>query len=200
MLKVVFWAGWLVVAVVAMAYFAFGGTLEEAFGPTPQSKVADYVRAVARGDELAALAVWELPLEGTATNPLAVEAMSQRDQALAERRVMVTRDLNAAGVTADFAIAWIEWWNGCCSPNVIEDPKSAGGARVTVILRSADGGERRYVFDVWHREGAYYGTFTGEPHHWALFDVYRQGEEPLYWRYEHGEQGVVRLPERSPVP
>jgi hypothetical protein len=106
----------------------------------------------------------------------------------------MTKELIAAGTTADFAIADIEWWKTCCDPMVIGDPKGAGGARAKVLLRAADGSQLEYIFDVFHYEGSYWGTITGEPRHWALFDVYPEGEKPLYYRYERRPSGVVRLP------
>ena len=193
-LTVAFWVGWLVLFVGLVAYNALIGPLTEWFGPTPQSKVGDFVAAVARGDEGGAFAVWELPPLPKDDNPTYAERARQRNEALSQRRERVTGELIAAKPSAQVEITDIQWWNACCDPTVIEDPKGAGGGRVTASVRLADGGERRYVFDVWHRDGTYSGLFTGEPHHWALFDVYPEGDEPLYFRVVRLPSGVVRLP------
>ena len=58
-------------------------------GETPSAKVNAFIDAVSRGDEAAALALWELP-----KTPFP----AGRTQALGARRLAVTRDLILAGV------------------------------------------------------------------------------------------------------
>lgn len=149
------------------------GLCERITGETPQAKATAYVRAVARGDEKAALELWEVP------SPPDQEQL----QALAERREQVTSELIAARVEPDFILLDAEWWTTCCEPSVTPDPRSAGGARMTVQLLDKEGSPAIYVLDVFVRDGPYWGAAAGYPfRHWALRDVYPEGQEPLYWR------------------
>ena len=144
-------------------------------GNTPEARIKTYVNAVLRGDEEAALAVWELP---------SWEPPNGQSVALAERRQAVTRELMAADLQDDFLILRTEWWRTCCEPGVICDSRNAGGARVSVQFLNQQGLPVIYIFDVFHRYGSYWGAAAGYPtRHWALRDVYAQGQEPLFWRW-----------------
>jgi len=148
--------------------------LERITGNTPAARTRAYLEAVLRGDEKAALAAWELP---------SWELPDGRSKALAERRQAVTHELIAAELQEDFLILHTEWWNTCCDPCVICDPRNAGGARITVQFLDQRGLPVAYVFDVFHRDGAYWGAAAGyPPRHWVLRDVYARGQEPLFWR------------------
>ena len=167
---------------------------EQITGETPQAKATAYVRAVLRGDEQAALDLWELP------------SLQNQEQleALAERRQQVTSELIAARINPEFTILDTEWWATCCEPTVIRDPRwtrSAGGARMTVQLLDNKGLPIIYVLDVFVRDGPYWGAAAGDPfRHWALRDVYLEGQEPLYWRriYECTMKFLEWEPARSP--
>jgi hypothetical protein len=151
---------------------------EQIMGETPEAKATAYVRAVARGDENAALNLWELP---------GLQDQEQL-QALAERREQVTSQLIAARIEAEVTILDTEWWTTCCEPVVTCDPHSAGGARMTVQSLDNTGSPIIYVLDIFVRDGPYWGAAAGYPfRHWALRDVYLEGEEPLYWRRLHEE-------------
>jgi hypothetical protein len=165
--------------------------LEQITGNTPAARTRAYVEAVLRGDEEAALAAWELP---------SWELPDGRSTALAERRQAVTRELIAADLQEDFLIRHTEWWNTCCEPGVICDPRNAGGARIAVQFLDQRGLPVTYVFDVFHRDGPYWGAAAGHPpRHWVLRDVYAQGQEPLFWRMLY-EPEVRHLSESFPTP
>jgi len=149
--------------------------LERIRGETPQAKMHAYVCAVLRGDEEAALDAWML------RDP---ELSNGRSDALRERRQDVTQQLIAAELDANYMIMRIEWWTTCCEPGVTCDARNAGGARIHVQFLDRDGLPLAYVFDVFHRDGPYWGSAAGNPpRRWALYDVYPRDEEPLFWRY-----------------
>lgn len=149
--------------------------IERISGETAEAKVAAYVRSVARGDRRAALAVWEVP---------GWEGHDGWQASLGERRERVTDELIAAGIDSEFTILNVEWWGTCCEPSPIDDPRQAGGARLRVQLIRQDRSPSCYVFEVFVRDGAYWGAAAGyPPRHWALRDVYPEGQEPLFWRW-----------------
>ncbi len=165
--------------------------LERITGNTPAARTRAYVEAVLRGDEEAALAAWELP---------SWELPGGRSAALAERRQAVTCELIAADLQEDFLIRHTEWWNTCCEPGVICDSRNAGGARISVQFLDQRGLPAAYVFDVFHRDGPYWGAAASyPPRHWVLRDVYARGQEPLFWRMLY-EPEVRHLSESSPTP
>ena len=148
---------------------------ERITGNTPEARIKTYVNAVLRGDEEAALAVWELP---------SWELPNGQSVALAERRQAVTRELIAADLQDDFLILRTEWWRTCCEPGVTCDSRNAGGARISVQFLNQQGLPVVYFFDVFHRHGSYWGAAAGYPtRHWTLRDVYAQDQEPLFWRW-----------------
>ena len=147
---------------------------ERISGSTPEAKIRTYVKAVLRRDEEAALAAWVLP---------SWELPNGRSTALAERRKSVTRELIAADLQEDFLILDTQWWRTCCEPGVICDSLNAGGARISVQFLDQQGLLVTYIFDVFHRDGSYWGDAMGYPtRHWMLRDVYLRSEEPLFWR------------------
>ncbi|MBC7228198.1 MAG: hypothetical protein H5T61_13375 [Thermoflexales bacterium] len=163
----------LVVAALALLSPPGAAFLERALGKLPEARVAEYVQAVARGDERAAEAVWKVP--GSLPGDLV--------DRLEERRRAVTRDLMARRLRPTFAVIGTEWWSLCCEPRVVDDPRYAGGARMTVQLTSDDGASLIYVFDVFARgETCWEGDSFCLPRQWVLRDVYPLGEEPLFWR------------------
>jgi hypothetical protein len=144
-------------------------------GETPEARVHAYLRAILRGDEAAALAAWTLH------EP---ELPDGRGDALRERRAEVTRQLIAAQLEPDYVISEIEWWSTCCEPRVIDDARSAGGARIQVQLLDHYGMPHDLIFDVFHRGGSYWGGAMGYPQRrWVLYDVYAMQDDPLYWRF-----------------
>jgi hypothetical protein len=150
---------------------------ERISGNNPEARVRQYVRAVLRGQEATALEAWEL---------FCWQALEDRSEALAERRAAVTRELVHADLQGEFLILNTEWWRTCCEPGVISNPLGAGGARVRVQFIDGHGLPISYIFDVFHRDGPYWGSAMGYPtRHWVLRDIYPLGEEPLYWRMIH---------------
>jgi hypothetical protein len=129
-----------------------------------EARVDAYVGAVVRGDEPAALATWELDQKLTHAG-------------VADRRTAVTAALVSAHPTA-YHVLTTEWWTTCCDPHLIDGPRNAGLARMTVAIDAAG----TYVFDVLARDTAYGGDAEGNPpHHWTLRDVYRSGDRPLFF-------------------
>lgn len=96
----------------------------------------------------------------------------------------MTCELLAADLQDDFLMLHTEWWRTCCEPGVICDSRGAGGARISVQFLDQQGLPVVYIFDVFHRDGSYWGGAAGyPPRHWVLRDVYARGQEPLFWRY-----------------
>ena len=147
---------------------------ERVLGNYPEARVRRYVLAVLAGRQERALEAWEL---------CSWRAQEDRSEALSERRVAVTNELMHADLQGEFLILNTEWWRTCCEPGVICDPVGAGGARVRVQFIDRHGLPISYIFDVFHRDGPYWGSAMGYPtRHWVLRDVYPADEEPLYWR------------------
>lgn len=140
-------------------------TLPMAHGP--QRPVEAFVEAIIRGDEAAAIALWEVP--------------SERDD-LAERRRQVIEALHAAGIAPRNMVLHVEWWRTCCEPGVTCDPRNAGGARLRVQFLDGEGKPLLYTFDVFTRRQPYWGAAEGYPSRdWVIRDVYPEGEPPLFW-------------------
>jgi len=159
--------------------------VEQITGNNPEARIERYVHAVLRGDEEAALKIWELP---------SWKAQESRSEALAERRAAITRELIRNGIQNEYLIRDTEWWRTCCEPSVICNGRAAGGARVTVQFIDGQGLPVSYIFDVFHRDGSYWGSAMRYPtRHWVLRDVYPSGDEPLYWRMVH-QADVHHLP------
>ena len=151
--------------------------LERVRGETPQARVDAYAQAILAGDEEAAFAAWTPP------DP---ERNDELSEALRQRRRDVTRQLIAANLSETYTITDIEWWTTCCEPSVTCDARNAGGARIRVQFLDQDGLPVVTIFDVLHRDGAYWGAAAGHPpRQWALYDVYPRGEKPLSWRYTY---------------
>ena len=158
---------------------------ERVSGNNPEARIRRYVRAVLEEDQERALQAWEL---------FSWEAREDRSAALAQRRVSVTSELMDADLQHEFLILDTEWWRTCCEPGVISNPLGAGGTRVRVQFIEGHGRPIIYIFDVFHRDGAYWGSAMGYPaRHWVLRDVYPLEDEPLYWRMTH-EADVRHLP------
>jgi hypothetical protein len=166
-------ATWLALALPGTALRA--AVVERLAGETPQAKIDTYVQALRRGDSQAAAAAWELP---------DWELPEGRSALLAARREQATRDLMAAAIQRDYLLIHTEWWRTCCEPAPICDAREAGGARVTVQFLDRIGRPLSYTFDLFTRDGAYWGGAMGyPPRRWALRDVYPAGQEPLFWRF-----------------
>ena len=127
-----------------------------------------------RGDEEAALAVWELP---------SWELPDGRSTALAGRDQAVTHELPSSDLQDDFMIHRPERCNTCYEPGVICDSHDAGGAGMPVQLLDQRGLPVTVIFDVFHPDGPYWSAAMRYPlRHWVLRDVYARSEEPLFWR------------------
>lgn len=162
---------------------------ERILGETPQAKVQAYVQTLVRGDETAALSLWELP---SLSNP-------EQLNALTERRKQVTSELLARRLGPVFAVLHIEWWRTCCEPSVSSDSRDAGGARMRVQFLDNRGVPFIYIFDVFVRDLPYWGAAAGYPlRQWVIRDVYPDGQEPFYWRFI--SKTTVEFLEWKPTP
>jgi hypothetical protein len=142
---------------------------------SPEAKIRAYVQAVARGDEGAALNVWELPTG---------DGEEKLFPGLGARRLDITRAL-LNNIQPRFEIRAIEWWRTCCEPGVIDTPRDAGGARVSVELFDTRGSAQPYHFDVFVRGGAYWGAAEDYPaREWVLRDVYPADSRALFWKFD----------------
>ncbi|HET7700162.1 MAG TPA: hypothetical protein VFM06_04760 [Candidatus Limnocylindria bacterium] len=146
----------------AFGFLAYGPLSD----PPPESRVRVYLEATARGDQTGALGVWQ--------------TCCQAPPALEARRASLTRELAAAGTGQQFRIELIEWWRTCCEPGIINDPRNAGRARMFVSATDRAGATHELVFEVWVKDGAYWGDAAGYPRHdWTLREVYSRGEQSL---------------------
>jgi len=151
-----------IVVLAAAALWAYGSLSD----PPPESRVVEYLHATARGDEAGALGIWQ--------------TCCQAPPALEARRVALTHELTAAGVGQQFRIDFVEWWRTCCEPGIINDPRSAGRARIFVSADDRSGAKHQLVFEVMTKDGAYWGDAAGNPRRdWTLREVYPRGEQSL---------------------
>lgn len=146
--------------------------IEKITNETPEAKINAYIQATAKGDKITALNLWEI---------------SSENNLLKERRDKITTELINVKTTSKFSIVNIEWWGTCCIPSIIDNPRSAGGARANVELSDNNGNKYSYIFDVFV-PGSYEGAAVGYPvRHWVLKDVYKAGDKSLFWTRKSGE-------------
>ena len=149
---------------LAATIFVLNGGLP-IFDPPPETRVEAYLQATARGDEPGALGVWQT---WTCCIP--------RPE-LEARRSDLTRELVTLGVGRRVSIRMTEWWRTCCEPGIIKDPRNAGRARIFVKASDREGRDHDLVFEVWVRDGAWWGDAGGQTRRdWTLREVYRRGE------------------------
>jgi len=174
----------ILIVIISMGIFLlfingfFTSLIEKVINEKPEAKIISYLEAAKKGDKLKALIIWELPnWEGWKLNEKAFF--------LEERRENLTKDLVENGIK-NFKILKIEWWRTCCIPGIINNPRSAGGARAHIQLINNNNAEHIYIFDVFHQETNYWGAAEGYPvRHWVLRDIYLLGQEPLFWEFTH---------------
>jgi hypothetical protein len=146
--------------------------LAQPTGNSPQAKVAAFVDPVIRGDKTAAIKLWEV---NGKSNP-------ERQRAIEKRRESVISDLVATKIKPDFMIREIEWWTTCCEPNVTNNSRNAGGARIKVQFLNQYGSPITYIFDIFTREQPYWGAAEGyRPRDWVIRDVYPEDKKPIFW-------------------
>ncbi len=140
----------------------FPNTLAEiATGTTPQARVSAFVQAIDRGDEQAALDLWE----------------SESAQ-LGERRQKITRELLETKLAPGFMILDTEWWSMCCEPREIGYYfGDAGAVHMKVRLRDTQGHSLVYMFDLFAREL----PWNEDPRDWVIRDIYPSDQEPLFF-------------------
>lgn len=150
----------LVVALGVIGWFGFAS-----IEVPPETRVAAFLEATARGDESAALSTWQLW-------PCCVERPP-----LEARRIQFTKELTALRVGGQHRILFTEWWTTCCEPAITDDPEHAGRARIFVSATDTSGAEHELVFDI-HAEKL--GPSLAGPGYdmgpWILREVYRRGE------------------------
>ncbi len=151
----------------------FPNTLAEiAMATTPQARVSAYVQAINRGDEQAALDLWELPSRGS----------DSEFTPLGERRQKITHELLETRLAPGFMILDTEWWSTCCEPR--EVPYyfgNAGAVHMKVRLRDTQGHSLVYMFDLFAREL----PWNDDPRDWVIHDVYPLDQKPLYADWWH---------------
>jgi hypothetical protein len=173
----------LIIGALTLGDYSPNMLLEMISGETPQAKITSYLQAIQSQDRAAALDVWILPSDSSATYT-----------ELSKRRDLVTDELLALKITG-FTIYEPQWWGTCCEPGVTRHARNAGGARVQVQVLDVAGHPRDYTFDVFV-DGSYFGDAIGNPYrHWFLRDVYPRGELPIYWQLLYTEE--VHYPELS---
>jgi hypothetical protein len=147
----------------------FPNTLVEiATGTSPQARVCAYVQAIDRGDEQAALDLWELSdrLSDPESTPLG------------ERRQKITRELLETRLAPGFMILDSEWWSTCCEPREIPYfIYSVGAVHMKVRLRDTQGHSLVYMFDLFAREL----PWNEDPRDWVIRDIYPSDQEPLFF-------------------
>jgi len=151
-----------------LRYFLF----EQATASLPQSKIAAFVQSIVQGDRATALKLWEVYDDPS----------SEQQNALTQRRDKVISDLLSAQIQPEYMVLGIEWWSTCCEPSVINDSRSAGGARIRVQFIDKNGLPMLYIFDIFTREQPYWGSAAGyPPRDWVIRDVYPYDQNPMYW-------------------
>jgi hypothetical protein len=146
--------------------------LNQPTGDQPQAQVAAFTQAIVRGDKTAALKLWQI-YEGSS---------SEKQTAMGKRQQIVISDLMSAKINPEYMILGVEWWTTCCEPNVTNDSRDAGGARISVQFLDKNGLPIGYTFDVFTRDQPYWGGAEGyPPRDWVIRDIYSLDKEPLFW-------------------
>lgn len=146
--------------------------LTQPTGNSPQARITAFVNPVVRGNKTAALKLWEV--DG--------RSLPERQKVMGIRRTSVVADLVSAKIKPDFRIREVEWWTTCCEPNVTNDSRNAGGARIKVQFLNQYGSPITYIFDVFTREQPYWGAAEGyRPRDWVIRDVYSEDKKPIFW-------------------
>ncbi|XOB41163.1 MAG: hypothetical protein ACKKMW_00215 [Candidatus Nealsonbacteria bacterium] len=174
----------ILIVIIGMTIFLlfingfFTPLIEKVINEKPEAKIIAYLEAVKKGDKLKALTIWELP-------NWEEWKLNENGSFLEKRRENLTKNLVENGIK-NFKILKIEWWRTCCVPGVTNNPRSAGGARISIQLIDNNNTEYIYIFDVFHRETSYWGATEGYPvRHWVLRDIYLLGQKPLFWEFNH---------------
>ena len=137
----------------------------------PRAQVHAFVAALREPDASRAESLWVIDETWPA----------EKRQALSERRTDVVAHLLASGVASEYTVLHVQWWNTCCEPSITCDWPNAGGARLTVQFLDAEGMPVQYTFDVFAKDDPYEASIPGLPQRWILRDVYRLGEQPIFW-------------------
>ena len=105
---------------------------------------------------------------------------------------LITAGFALGGLSLGFLMTWLlgpSTFDGLPAlllERVRGETPQARVARIRVQFLDQDGLPVVTIFDVLHRDGAYWGAAAGHPpRQWALYDVYPRGEEPLSWRYTY---------------
>jgi len=170
-----FLAGLLGTGILAVAFVYLGGldwvlfqthtAVERLLGETPEKKVEAYLAAVRQGEREVAMGRW----------PGSERAGTEYEA----RRQGVTDELLSFGPSLRYGVVDVEWWRNCCEPGPIDDPDSAGVARMRVQISNQQGRVALYIFDVTTTR-SYWGRAGGNPfRRWVLRDIYREDESPL---------------------
>lgn len=160
-----------------LRYFLF----EQATDNLPQAAIAEFIQSIVQKNKAAAHDLWEVYQDPS----------TAQQKALEERKEKVISYLMTVEIQPEYLVLSTEWWSTCCEPRVINDSRSAGGARVNVQLMDKNGLPLSYIFDVFTRD-PYWGSAEGyPPRDWVIRDVYPNYGKPMFWLFEY--EPIIRL-------
>lgn len=146
--------------------------MEKIKNENPEAKVTAYIQAVSDGDKEKALDFWNIS-ESYKLSPEYCNKIKDHGE-------RITRELIEKKIKADFTITRIEWWSTCCVPNIIENSRFAGKAKVYIQLTDSANIKSTYIFEVIVPRG-YAGGLAGHSvRHWVISDVYPEDEKPIF--------------------
>jgi hypothetical protein len=141
---------------------------ENATAHPAQAQVSAFIQSVVQGDKTKAYKLWEI----------SDRTSSEEQIALMKRRDDVITDLLLAKIESKYLIRNIEWWTICCEPNVTNDSRYAGGARITVQFIDQQGLPMTYIFDVFTQWGSSEPSWSQV---WTIRDIYPREQNPMVW-------------------
>ena len=146
--------------------------IEKIKNENPEAKVTAYIQAVSSGDMEKALDFWNVS-ESYKLNPEYCDKIKNRGE-------RTTKELIEKRIKSDFTVTNIEWWSTCCVPNIIENSRFAGKAKVYIQLTDSNNIKSTYIFEVIVPRG-YSGELAGHSvRHWVISDVYLESKKPVF--------------------
>lgn len=146
--------------------------IEKIKNENPEAKVIAYIQTISSGDKEKALSFWKI----SESYKLSPEYCNK----IRDRGERITKELIEKKIKPDFTIMRIEWWSTCCVPNVIENSRFAGKAKVYVQLVDSNDIKSAYIFEVIVPRG-YSGELAGHSvRHWVISDIYLESEKPVF--------------------
>ena len=173
----------ILIALLALVVFTIGFFIDGEHGITsfaiekiknenPEAKVTAYIQAISNGDKEKAMSFWEI----SESYELNLEYCNK----IKDRGEQITKELIEKKIKSDFTITRIEWWSTCCVPNITENPRIAGKAKVYIQLTDFNNIKSTYIFDV-IVPGGYQGGLAGHSvRYWVISDIYSKDEKPIF--------------------